>query len=272
MMKTNAKRKNSAIKKLVPAAGMLALSTSMLATSTYAWFTMNKDVTVTGLQTKAVAEEGIVIAAYTGADHTTAPADSAYTNTAAATTHSPVLELKPTFTANATGWYHNFSKSATNGQVYSDAGYEDVSNIGENTYYLMDKFSIKGLGGNQTVYVKDINVTNGGTQDYDASLRVLIVSGNNVLFFDKAGTRTGTFTTGTGGDISTALSYDLTTENTAGAEILTADRDGEDVYVYMYYDGEDAACKSSNIPSDAFAATTITVTFTTEAPSGGAGG
>jgi hypothetical protein len=54
MMKTNAKRKNSAMKKLVPAAGMLALSASMLATSTYAWFTMNKEVSVTGmtLQTK----------------------------------------------------------------------------------------------------------------------------------------------------------------------------------------------------------------------------
>lgn len=33
-MKTNAKRKNSAVKKLIPAAGMLALSASMLATST----------------------------------------------------------------------------------------------------------------------------------------------------------------------------------------------------------------------------------------------
>lgn len=252
-------------KKIAGATAMLMLSATMLGTSTFAWFTMNKDVTVTGLQTKAVAEEGIVIAAYTGADHSTAPAEADYTNTAAATTHTPILELKPTFTNTAAAWYHNFSKSATNGQVYSDAGYEDVTTIGENTYYLMDKFSIKGLGGNQTVYVKDINVTDGGTQDYDASLRILVKSGNTVLFFDKAGTRTDTITTGTGGAISSALSYSFTTENTSGAQILTADRDGEDVYIYMYYDGEDTACKSANIPTDAFAATTITVTFTTDA-------
>jgi hypothetical protein len=61
MMKTNAKRKNSAAKKLIPAAGMLALSASMLATSTYAWFTMNRSVDVTGLQMKTVVSSNLQI-------------------------------------------------------------------------------------------------------------------------------------------------------------------------------------------------------------------
>ena len=56
MMKTNAKRKNSAVKKLIPAAGMLALSASMLATSTYAWFSMNKTVNVNGLKLNVKAD------------------------------------------------------------------------------------------------------------------------------------------------------------------------------------------------------------------------
>lgn len=60
-MKTNAKRKNSAVKKLVPAAGMLALSASMLATSTYAWFTMNKEVEVTGLTMKTKVSSNLLI-------------------------------------------------------------------------------------------------------------------------------------------------------------------------------------------------------------------
>ena len=63
MMKTNAKRKNSAVKKLIPAAGMLALSASMLATSTYAWFTMNKSVTVTGMELKTTVSSNLQIAA-----------------------------------------------------------------------------------------------------------------------------------------------------------------------------------------------------------------
>lgn len=61
MMKTNAKRKNSAVKKLIPAAGMLALSASMLATSTYAWFTMNKEVEVTGLTLKTKVSSNLLI-------------------------------------------------------------------------------------------------------------------------------------------------------------------------------------------------------------------
>ena len=57
MMKTNNKKKGNTAKKLMPAAAMLAVSASMLATSTYAWFTMNKEVSVTGmtLQTKVGA-------------------------------------------------------------------------------------------------------------------------------------------------------------------------------------------------------------------------
>lgn len=61
MMKTNAKRKNSAVKKLIPAAGMLALSASMLATSTYAWFTMNKEVTVTGMQLRTKVGSNLLV-------------------------------------------------------------------------------------------------------------------------------------------------------------------------------------------------------------------
>jgi hypothetical protein len=61
MMKTNAKRKNSAAKKLIPAAGMLALSASMLATSTYAWFTMNRDVQVTGMEVRTKISSNLLI-------------------------------------------------------------------------------------------------------------------------------------------------------------------------------------------------------------------
>jgi hypothetical protein len=61
MMKNNDKRKGNTAKKLLPAAGMLALSASMLATSTYAWFTMNKEVEVTGLKMQATASAGLEI-------------------------------------------------------------------------------------------------------------------------------------------------------------------------------------------------------------------
>ncbi|MGN0578077.1 MAG: hypothetical protein ACI4J4_05615 [Ruminiclostridium sp.] len=60
-MKTE-KRKNSALKKLIPAVAMLATSAVMLSTATYAWFTMNKEVKMTGLNMTATVGEGIEIA------------------------------------------------------------------------------------------------------------------------------------------------------------------------------------------------------------------
>jgi hypothetical protein len=61
MMKNNNKKKGSTAKKLMPAAMMLAVSASMLGTSTYAWFTMNKVVEVTGLQMQATTSAGLEI-------------------------------------------------------------------------------------------------------------------------------------------------------------------------------------------------------------------
>ena len=59
MKKTNTK-KNSAMKKLLPAFGMLMVSASMLATSTYAWFSMNKEVSVTSMSIAAKSADPII--------------------------------------------------------------------------------------------------------------------------------------------------------------------------------------------------------------------
>ena len=59
--RSNENNKNSAAKKIIPAVGMLALSATMLSTSTYAWFTMNKEVQITGLNMTATVGEGMEI-------------------------------------------------------------------------------------------------------------------------------------------------------------------------------------------------------------------
>lgn len=53
---------SSAVKRIIPAAAMLALSAVMLSTSTYAWFTMNKEVKMTGLAMSATTGESMEIA------------------------------------------------------------------------------------------------------------------------------------------------------------------------------------------------------------------
>ena len=59
--RSNENNKNSAAKKIIPAVGMLALSATMLSTSTYAWFTMNKEVEMIGLNKTATVGEGMEI-------------------------------------------------------------------------------------------------------------------------------------------------------------------------------------------------------------------
>lgn len=61
-MKANTKKKGSPAKKLIPAAGSLMVSACMLATSTYAWFTMNKTVSVTGMEVKTKVGANLLIA------------------------------------------------------------------------------------------------------------------------------------------------------------------------------------------------------------------
>lgn len=60
--KTNTNKKSSARKKLIPAAGSLMISAAMLSTSTYAWFTMSREVEVNNIKLTATTPEDIQIA------------------------------------------------------------------------------------------------------------------------------------------------------------------------------------------------------------------
>lgn len=55
------KKKNSAMKKLIPATSMLLVSATMLTASTYAWFTMSREVEVTGIKMTATVPEDLQI-------------------------------------------------------------------------------------------------------------------------------------------------------------------------------------------------------------------
>lgn len=120
MMKTNAKRKNSAVKKLIPAAGMLALSASMLATSTYAWFTMNKEVTVTGMSMTTTVDSNLLI------DDVAACHGGSWTSGSFATSDS------------------TFKSSTT--QTINSAVLAPLSTVDGYTFYATDPENVKGAG------------------------------------------------------------------------------------------------------------------------------
>jgi hypothetical protein len=59
MKVNNNNKKGSNAKKIIPAVGMLSVSAVMLASSTFAWFTMSREVEVTNLQMTATVPEDI---------------------------------------------------------------------------------------------------------------------------------------------------------------------------------------------------------------------
>jgi len=61
IMKANTNTKTNNRKKLIPAAGALMISAAMLGTSTYAWFTMSREVELQNIQMTATVPEDIQI-------------------------------------------------------------------------------------------------------------------------------------------------------------------------------------------------------------------
>lgn len=128
MKKTNNK---SAKRKLIPAIAMLTCSAVMLSTATYAWFTMNKDVKVTGMEVKAHAEEGLLI-------NEVAAADSDYWDEEAiAGEYADSVQLRPASTKNLTEWWHANSKKSSNDAGINASGSIDSDTIetSSGTYY-----------------------------------------------------------------------------------------------------------------------------------------
>ena len=111
-MKTN----NKARKKLIPAAAMLAVSAAMLTTATYAWFTMNKEVSVTGMEVKAHAEDGLLI------NEVKASADLNWDDAATANATTPTnVVLRPASTSDMVTFWHANSK-----KPHDEAGVDDL--------------------------------------------------------------------------------------------------------------------------------------------------
>ena len=163
-------------RQLAAAIAMTLVSTVALGSSTYAWFTMNKEVSVVGMEMKAHAEEGLLI------NEVKAHADTNWDEQAQAAATAVTYQLRPASTANLATWYHaNSKKSSDEAGVDDDLAntvkigdnyYEDISpaNLTNNTVIDAEGGSgtQKATGGTQAethVYYKDAAF--GTTGEYD---------------------------------------------------------------------------------------------------------
>ena len=298
MRKNNEKRTDK--RKLVAALGMLCLSGAMLVGTTYAWFTMNKEVTVQNLAVQAKAEGGLLISETQGYSASDVWDDSA--NTTAEVAGAKVA-LYPTSTANTSAWYHATSKTATNAagatasapSAFKADGYstltlasnqlqaaaagangkKDVYYVDSGTsgydaddakYYLKYTYYLKtstegttNLGldeGDQNVNISVVHVSGNTTStELNKALRVGIEIGGKFYIFAPISGATTSYYVNAGASATTATdssssSHAAPMTVATGLTSLPGNKaNGTPVYVYMWYEGEDANCKSDNITS-----------------------
>ncbi|MBR3646467.1 MAG: hypothetical protein IKN54_08605 [Lachnospiraceae bacterium] len=280
--------KKSTNKRIASAMAMLMLSTAMLGTTTYAWFSMNTQVTATGMQVKAQAEGGIVIANSTKTGWT-----------ASANAQVTTASLFPTSNAKTPGtlttWYHNKSDAADNAKAgqeqstydtlniaLSDAangegvGYVDLNDDSaftagtDSAYFLKDKFFIKSSGdalNGTTLYINKVEVTsNGSLLAIDNALRVcVVVDGTSYLYAPVSVGAGPTLTYKVRGSATDTVALAGTVKNTATGvtTIANTNEQAVPVEIYVYFEGEDTNCKSTNISGITTDNITVSVQFGT---------
>lgn len=285
------RKKNSATRKLVASIALLAISATSLFGSTYAWFTMNKEVSVTNMQVQAKADQGLLI-------NEVATAGDSHWDELATTNQSSGIQLHATSTAETSTWYvaysmrSNTAAAASSGSASPDLtsdGYrtlgtspfataiqtvdavagsnakQDITYVdkdGDSTYdpgegyYVKYTYYLKSssdaitpvlTANGESLQIKDVAVTgNSGSADLDKSLRVAVVVNNKAYIFAPLNSTAGTYYVGTAHTATTPLTDNGITDL---ASIPSVTTDGTPVYVYLYFEGEDANCKTDHVTS-----------------------
>ena len=184
-------------KKLIPAIAMLLVSAITLGTSTYAWFTMSRSVTATGIQLTAVAPNNLLISnALAGT----------YAETTAIDLSAITGKLIPASSADGLAFFAaDEVKSGSAGAPVATTNFTDVSAIpltgATDGYYVDVPLWLKTTGDAAvTVTVSQLlsNVTKGaGDPDITGAVRFAVLNGDaddlcvaatNVIYGTKLGT------------------------------------------------------------------------------------
>ena len=245
-------------KVIIPALGILLLSTAASVTGTVAWFSATSTVSATGMQVQAKAETGIVIANQTGS--------GAVYKESIASLKTSVAQLYPGSTADLNSWYHSTSSDTTlpnTGAAYTTGtAWESNDNPGN---YVVHEFYIRASAAAAiavtSLNVKNVSVKvgeNAPSQELSKALRVGVRFGNyaadgNKYIYAPVSGGEASYTTN-GGAVTASTTPVAATEATWSKDtkvnsIPGNTDDGVHVFVFVWFEGEDKACVSKNILS-----------------------
>lgn len=233
-----------AMKKLIPTICMLLVSAVLLGTSTYAWFSMNKSVTATGMQVKATTPASVEISQ----DHSTWAFTTAFADP------SPANVLTPVYYDSTTAKFY----IPTAANVITSAGEASTAfNATDTTNWKALTIGEDGKADNiqylavYTLYVR----TNVGTATEGAAAVDLTCSlakeGDSKL---KEGVSVGIMAT----DGSVVELGATASTQTWTAALSTSTPGYTTIKVVIWYNGESTAVKNDNADS---VVTKINLTF-----------
>lgn len=230
-------------RKLVPALCMLLVSAVLMGTSTYAWFSMNKNVVADGMAVTAKSD----VAWLQISNNAGASTDANKTAATADTANATVYPAKYNGTAGSDVWQYAYSNDPD--QSTASGGYFTVADGDKGHYRLENTFKI-GLKATEektakaaNLKVKTCKVT--GTSEFLDAIGIVVVCGTNVQEIKANGQATG-------------VEWSIT-----GATVLLADvtETAADVKVYVYIDGDNDNVTTTKATKANLSAISVTLTF-----------
>ena len=228
---------------IIPALGLLLLSTAASVTGTVAWFASQATVTATGMSVTAKADSAFLLikagsataaqVQSTGSDEASAVTDEAELLPVA---HTDSVTNITTADAYA-NWFYKYSDDPS---LYGGQGHETaataLTSSNYSNYVLRNEFTLTVAEGSQdmnALRVGTCTITTAG----DQAVKVLVASDSACQEFS-----------GQGGNGSVVLQNSLTDATTMSVKI------------YIYWDGEDEDLNTNNFAS--LLETEVEVTFT----------
>lgn len=258
------------MKKLIPAICMLLVTAVMLGSSTFAWFSMNNTVKVTGMEVTTKVSNNLYIADSTAG--TTKAADSAFMSAFNKTT-SPAVSLQPVSTVNGVDYFYTYEAEAngalSDGGAFtavSDNSVKDSSSAEIGKAYADYVFELKAMNSGSTdekVVISKINLLyNNASVSAETAYRVAVFVQNLAAsktayeafgteadgIYSLAGATNQTVDKAVANNTTNVYDDCLDTVNNAGETVILTAPAGETSYfkvtVRLWLEGEDTTCTS----------------------------
>ena len=263
---------SKAIKRqLLAAIAMVLVAAIALGSSTYAWFVGNNTVTAQGMKVQAQAESGILIKSVENA--------SDKFSTVANANMGSAQKLYPVSTIDLSNWYHAVSDTYADAKAQqTTTGAYELKESGLESYFVKKTFIIRSADAANPVNNVDLAVTTvsvsndqdqNTTENLDKAIRIGVkVTGESDFYIyaprytlqsgETAFTLHAVYAKKDTETAVPTLDEKLAPDSTNGDRIKLTNKNhqipnndqGIVAEVYIWYEGEDPECKSSNLPLD----------------------